>query len=155
MEAPQNHIWGPALWTILHYAAERIGTRVLERLPQEEIRIWTNLLGSLRYSLPCPLCKKHYTDYFSSHPIYAITKEDIRNWLYQLHSHINQQTGKQSNPSLEEVIERYSQPFQYTKYYPVVEKQMIQGVRFGRCARVDLQRTIRCMEEMKRFYEFF
>lgn len=153
MEAPQNHIWGPALWMILHSAAERIGMRVLERLPQEEVRIWTNLLSSLRYSLPCPLCKKHYTDYFNSHPLPS--KEEIRNWLYHLHSHVNQQMGKQLNLSLEQVIERYSQPFQYTAYYPVVEKQMIQGVRFGRCARVDLQRTIRCLEEMKRFYEFF
>ena len=153
MEPPQNHIWGPALWMILHYSAERIGTRLLQRLPQEETRIWTNLLSSLRYSLPCPLCKKHYTDYFNSHPIQS--KDEIRNWLYHLHLHVNQQTGKPSNLSLEQVIERYSQPFQYTLYYPVVEKQMIQGVRFGRCARVDLQRTVRCLEEMKRFYEFF
>jgi hypothetical protein len=153
MDPPQNHIWGPALWMILHSAAERIGTQLLQRLPQEETRIWMNLLSSLRYSLPCPLCKKHYTDYFSSHPIQS--KDDIRNWLYQLHSDVNQQTGKPSNLSLEQVIERYSQPFQYTIYYPVVEKQMIQGVRFGRCARVDLQRTVRCLEEMKRFYEFF
>jgi hypothetical protein len=153
MEAPQTHIWGPALWMILHYSAERIGTRLLQRLPQEETRIWTNLLSSLRYSLPCPLCKKHYTDYFNSHPIQS--KDEIRNWLYHLHLHVNQQTGKPSNLSLEQVIERYSQPFQYTLYYPVVEKQMIQGVRFGRCARVDLQRTVRCLEEMKRFYEFF
>jgi hypothetical protein len=138
---------------ILHSAAERIGTQLLQRLPQEEIRIWMNLLSSLRYSLPCPLCKKHYTDYFSSHPIQS--KDDIRNWLYQLHSDVNQQTGKPLNLSLEQIIERYSQPFQYTIYYPVVEKQMIQGVRFGRCARVDLQRTVRCLEEMKRFYEFF
>jgi 6,7-dimethyl-8-ribityllumazine synthase len=57
--------------------------------------------------------------------------------------------------NLEQAIARYSQPFQYTAYYPVVEKQMIQGVRFGRCNRVDLQRTVRCLEEMKRFYEFF
>jgi hypothetical protein len=155
MEAPQNHIWGPPLWMILHSAAERIGLRVLQRLPQEEIRIWTNLLSSLRYSLPCPLCKKHYTDYFGSHPIHSITKEEIRNWLYHLHSHVNQQTGKQSNMSLEEAVELYSQPFQYSKYYKVVENQMILAVRLGRCARVDLQRTVRCMEEMKRFYEFF
>lgn len=153
MEAPQNHIWGPALWMILHSAAERIGIQLLQRLPQEEIRIWTNLLSSLRYSLPCPLCKKHYTDYFNSHPIQS--KDEIRNWLYQLHSHVNQQTGKPSTLSLEQVVEKYGQPFQYTLYYAVVEKQMMQGVRFGRCNRVDLQRTVRCLEEMKRFYEFF
>jgi hypothetical protein len=68
---------------------------------------------------------------------------------------VNQQTGKQSNMSLEEAVELYSQPFQYSKYYKVVENQMILAVRLGRCARVDLQRTVRCMEEMKRFYEFF
>ena len=155
MEAPQNHIWGPALWMILHSATERIGTQRLQRLPQEERRIWTNLLSSLRYSLPCPLCKKHYTDYFNSHPIHTITKEEIRNWLYHLHSHVNQQTGKPSTLSLEQVVEKYGQPFQYTLYYAVVEKQMMQGVRFGRCNHVDLQRTVRCLEEMKRFYEFF
>ena len=87
--------------------------------------------------------------------MYGVTKEEIRNWLYQLHFHVNQQTGRQSSLSLEQAVERYSQPFQYTAYYPVVEKQMIQGVRFGRCNRVDLQRTVRCLEEMKRFYEFF
>lgn len=156
MDTPQNHIWGPALWMILHSAAERIGSKHLHRLPQEESRIWTGLLGSLRYSLPCPHCKKHYTIYFSSVPIMSpFTKESVRSWLYELHSQVNQRTEKENHITLEQISEIYGNPFNFTHHFTIVATQMTQSLRIGWASRIDLQRTIRFLEELKRFYDFF
>jgi hypothetical protein len=152
MNAPQNSVWGPALWMLLHSSAERIGSQVRSRLPQEEIRIWAGLLSSLRYSLPCPLCKKHYTEYFASH---SFTKETIRTWLFQLHFQINQQLNKSNEMDHEQLSAHYNQPFQYSKYCKIVEDQMILSLRQGWCQRNDLQRSFRFFEELKRFYDFF
>ena len=155
MDSPQNHIWGPHLWMILHSSAERIGTKNLNRLPQEESRLWINLLGSLRYSLPCPLCKKHYTAYFSTVPIISITQLFIRGWLYNLHNQVNNQTGKPNTISIEDIPEIYSKPFNFTAHYDIIIEQMNRALRVGWCTRNDIQRTIRHFQEFKRFYDFF
>jgi hypothetical protein len=91
MEAPQNSVWGPALWKLLHFSAERIGLPVI-RLPHEEERLWRGLLHSLALSLPCPLCKKHYVLYDRSQPL-VFSKESVRSWLYHLHEQVNQRLG--------------------------------------------------------------
>lgn len=155
METPQNGIWGPALWMILHSTAERIGSKQLNRLPQEEIRIWTGLLGSMKFSLPCPQCKKHYTHYFNTHPLSDFSIQSVRQWLYMLHSQVNERTCKTNDMTIEDVAEYYSKPFQFTKYYAIVAKQMTASLRFTISSREDVQRTLRYLEEMLRFYDFF
>lgn len=154
MEIPQTAIWGPHLWTILHSAAERIGTHILKRLPQEESRIWAGLLTSLQYTLPCPLCKKHYKEYSSKHKIVSFTKESIRNWLFTLHANINQQLNKENILTIENISELYSKPFDFTAHYSIIYKQMKQALRIGWSSHEDINRTIRFFEEMKRFYAF-
>ena len=155
MDSPQNHIWGPQLWMILHSSAERIGTKRLSRLPQEETRLWTNLLGGLRYSLPCPLCKKHYTDYLSSTPIIAINRTFIREWLYNLHNQVNSRTDKPDTIPIEQIPEIYSGIFCFTEYYNIVVDQMNRALRLGWSKREDVQRTVRNLQELKGFYDFF
>ncbi len=155
MDSPHNHIWGPQLWMILHSSAERIGNQLLKRLPQEELRLWTNLLGSLRYSLPCPLCKKHFTAYFASNPVNQISKEFIRNWLYHLHCQVNDRTQKPNTITLEQIPALYSNPFNFTQHYNIVVEQMGYSLRLGWSSRDDIQRTIRTLQELKRFYDFF
>ena len=155
MDSPQNHIWGPNLWLILHSSAERIGSKQLQKLPQEESRIWINILSSLRFSLPCPLCKKHYTAYFSSHPITSVSREFIRNWLFNLHNQINTQNSKQNNISLESIPEIYGKPFHFSSNVSVVSEQMTKGLRIGISSHNDVQKTLRAFQELKRFYDFF
>lgn len=155
MDSPLNHIWGPQLWMILHSSAERIGIPKLSRLPQEESRIWSALLASLRFSLPCPQCKKHYTDYFSSTPITIINSINIRQWLYNLHCQVNSRTGKPNAITIEQIPELYNKPFNFTAHFSIVVEQMHKAVRVGWCSRNDIQRTIRLFEELKRFYDFF
>ena len=153
MDSPKNHIWGPALWAILHYSAERIGLP-LKKLQGEESRIWLNLLTSLRYSLPCPQCKRHYSEYIAARPPTAFSQPAIREWLYQLHCDVNARLGK-DNITIEQLSEIYSKPFQFTKYSRIVAEHMTYALRIGVCIRTDIQRTLRCLEEVRRFYDFF
>ena len=154
MDSPQNHIWGPNLWMILHSAAERIGTSHV-KLPQEELRIWTGLLSSLRHSLPCPVCKKHFTAYFSSTPVKTFNREFIRNWLYNLHCQVNDRTEKRVEITIEQIPEIYSKPFNFSAHFRIVTEQMNRALRLGWSSRNDIQKTLRLSEELKRFYDFF
>jgi hypothetical protein len=154
MDAPQNDIWGPELWMILHSAAERIGTSHV-KLPQEELRIWTGLLSSLRFSLPCPICKKHFTAYLLSTPIKTFNREFIRNWLYNLHCQVNDRTEKGNTITIEQIPEIYSKPFNFSAHFRVVTEQMNRALRLGWSSRSDIQKTVRVFEELKRFYDFF
>ena len=153
MDSQQSHIWGPELWFLLHSSAERFGHPLSKRLPGEEKRVWTGLLRSLQYTLPCPLCKKHYIAYLAKHPI-VMTKEGVRSWLYHLHSEVNQRNDK-PNLSMEELSEKYGQPFQFTKHYPTVMKHMMMALRLGWSTREDIQKTARFFEELMRYYDFF
>jgi len=148
-----NNEWGPALWMILHSSCERIGSMNVKRLPLEESRIWFGLLQSLRYSLPCPQCKKHYTTYSNQTPIMSVTKDTIRRWLFHLHDEINQRTQKSSIPF--EELTRYEQPFNFTEHYNILHHHMIASVRRGWSTHNDVQRTVRLLTEMKCFYDFF
>ena len=154
MDAPQNHIWGPELWMILHSAAERIGTSHV-KLPQEELRIWTNLLSSLRYSLPCPICKKHFTAYLLSHPINPFNREFIRNWLYNIHNKVNNVTEKLNIITIEQIPEIYSKIFNFSAHFVILVEQMNRALRLGWSSRNDIQKSIRSFDELKRFYDFF
>jgi hypothetical protein len=155
MDSPQNHIWGPQLWMILHSSAERIGIPKHGRLPQEEHRLWTGLLSSLQYSLPCPVCKKHYYAYLTAHPITSITKEFIRNWLFVLHRDINARTNKSDTISIENIPEIYEKPFNFSAHFNIVNQEMAKALRLGLSSRNDILRTVRFLEELKRYYDFF
>ena len=152
MEPPQNHIWGPALWLILHSSAERIGTTSKYNLPYEETRIWMGLLNSLRYSLPCPLCKKHYASYLLSKPIYSVDKASISTWLFQLHTAVNNKLGKENPMTMEQLSEYYSKEFDYNYCYKIIETQMIISLRVNISQRVDVLRTLRYLKELHLLY---
>lgn len=154
MNPPQSHIWGPHLWMILHSSAEKIGVSKIKNLPQEEVRIWSTLLGSLRYSLPCPICKQHYSAYYLSAPITNYNKEFIRNWLYVLHNQINTRTHKQS-PAVEQLPEIYGKLFNFTSHFNVLNEQMRKSLKLGWSSREDVQRTMRILQELKCFYDYF
>jgi len=151
--AISNSIWGPALWLILHSACERIGVHNMKKLPQEESRIWLGLLQRLRYSLPCPQCKKHYNAFFSGNPITVITRDSVRRWLFHLHNQVNQRLEKPAFS--EESLPQYEAIFNFSQQYDIVQGQMLAAVRQGWSTYDDVQQTLRILTEMKCFYDFF
>lgn len=154
MDSPQNHIWGPQLWMILHSATEYVEHPKYIKLPQEESRIWINLLNSLRFSLPCPLCKKHFTSYMASNPLPPIKRDFVRIWLYNLHCQVNDKLGKPNTIPIEQLPLIYSKPFNFTESYNIIVEQMNRALRLNWSSRVDIQKTIRFFQEFKRFYDF-
>lgn len=142
----QNNIWGPHLWIILHSLAERIHSKN----HIEQTRLWSGLLSSLRWSLPCPLCKKHYSEYYATNKIESITH--IRVWLYNLHSQINSRLGKE-NSTIEQ-LDHYKNPFHFSHHYSIVSEQMNLTLKHG-SNRNDINRTLRLFHEIKCFYDLF
>ena len=155
MESPQTHVWGPELWTILHSTAERVGQSHVKMMQHEEIRIWSGLLSSLRFSLPCPACKKHYSDYYASHPILEYTRSFLRRWLFDLHQQVNARINKASPFTIEDLPAFYGKPFHFSRHMGVVQHHMKLAVFHKWCARDDVQRTVRFLEEMRRLYDQF
>jgi hypothetical protein len=146
--------WGPALWCLLHSAAERFGSKP-GGLPDEERRIWLQLLHALRFSLPCPQCKTHYQVYHGRHPLPGGFGRDVlRTWLYRLHSEVNQRLGK-PDLALSEVEVAYGQPFCFSAQVERVREGMRGAIQRGACVREDVGRALRVMEEMRRYYDFF
>lgn len=121
----------------------------------DEIRIWSGLLASLRYSLPCPVCKKHFSDYYAAHPISDYTRPAVRKWVFDLHQQVNDRHGKVYPSTIEQLPEIYGKPFHFSKYTNVVLQHMKLAVFHRWCDRNDVQRTTRCLEEMKRLYDLF
>jgi hypothetical protein len=110
---------------------------------------------SFRYSLPCPICKKHYTEFLGGNPLPQIKREEIRWWLYLLHCQVNDRTDKPTTITIEKIPEIYSVPFNFTHRYTIVAQQMLQSIRVGWSVRGDVERSLRFLQELKRFYDFF
>jgi len=124
-------------------------------MQHEEIRIWSGLLSSLRFSLPCPACKKHYSDYYASHPILEYTRSFLRRWLFDLHQQVNARINKASPFTIEDLPAFYGKPFHFSRHMGVVQHHMKLAVFHKWCARDDVQRTVRFLEEMRRLYDQF
>ena len=154
MDTPKNHIWGPELWMILHSSAERIGSSK-HSLPNEEWRMWHSLLHSLRYSIPCPQCKRHYNEYYAKTPIVHFSRETVRTWLFELHQNINMANKKHEDYTIDKVEEQYKKPFCFSSHINIVSSHMKAGIHLQWTTRVDIQRTLRLFEEIKRYYDFF
>lgn len=151
MESPKNHIWGPHLWIILHSLAEK---NVQHKNITEEQRLWSGLLSSLRWSLPCPHCKKHYSEYYLSNPLSNYVSSKIRIWLYNLHNQVNNR-NETENIKIEQLSELYNKPFNFSYHYSFVYEQMMRSLRIGWSKHNDIQRTIRFLNEIKCFYDLF
>lgn len=158
MDAPVNEEWGPALWNLLHSAAERIGTvSSLRTLPQEESRLWSNLFHGLRRVIPCPTCKKHYSEYLAAHPLHLPKQLStapglVRDWLFQFHSAVNQRLQKDTAFDAAIYSAYYQQPFSYSELLGTFMEHVRRGMVRGIVSHTDYIVFVRQMEEFRRFY---
>ena len=140
---------------ILHSTAERVGQSPVRMMQYDEVRIWSGLLSSFRFSLPCPLCKKHYSDYYAAHPISEYTQTTLRKWLFDLHQQVNERLNKASPFTIENVSALYGKPFHFSKHERIVQHHMKLAIFHKWCERNDVARTILFLEEMRRMYDQF
>ena len=94
---PESADWGPLFWRILHGLAEKSGQQTTVVQQDEEIRIWIQLLQQLALTLPCDVCRAHYTEKISAAPplalakmVYSETGLYLRRWLWSVHNEVNE-----------------------------------------------------------------
>jgi hypothetical protein len=98
---PENAEWGPLFWKVLHGLAERCGKQKDINIQADEIRLWIHLLTQLRLTLPCDICRNHYSEWLVDRPVdvlktmkYSEIGLWIRKYLWTLHNTINEGNEK-------------------------------------------------------------
>ncbi len=101
-----TNVWGPSLWHVLHTISFNYPVKPTEEQKQQ----YKDFVLSLGNVLPCGACRKNYKENLKS---VKLTKQSLKNrkefskWVYNLHNHINEMTGKKSDKSYEETRELY------------------------------------------------
>lgn len=85
----------------------------------------------------------------------SFTKEGLRRWLYDLHQDVNRRNGKPDEITFEMLEERYGIPFCFSERMKVIGPQFRIGLQRGWTSHDDFMKTIRDLEEIRRFYDFF
>ena len=84
-----SFIWGSKFWYILHYIVNKYNSKY-----QKDFK---NFFISLKYILPCPVCREHFSKMIysnSENSIYIfnnknLDKKMVINWLFRVHNSIN------------------------------------------------------------------
>jgi len=104
MAFPNNKIWGPQLWYILHTFAESIGRErsIKEKLLESEEAIQFELfIKNIHKVLPCKLCKDNAKEYLRQHPFSwnKLRRHELRDscrlWLLDFHNAVKSHSGSQ------------------------------------------------------------
>jgi len=49
---------------------------------------------SLQIVIPCPICRTHYKEALVTIPIRLGSRNELVEWVYDIHNHVNEQLGK-------------------------------------------------------------
>lgn len=156
MDAPQNNQWGPALWQILHSLSLKINTITPPSYNNyfnsnnyqlhEEKRLWTGLINSLKFSLPCPLCKKHYSEYIFANPIDFNNLSSIKEWFFNLHNSVNNRLNK-STIQIDTLTNIYSN-VNVRNCYNILQIHLKRAITLQWIIREDSIKLLRFLSEM-------
>lgn len=102
-------VWGANMWTVLHTLATSTSTS------------WPELLQLLTTTIPCEICRNHFTAYLANNPLSNQNQVTVVTWLFNLHNDVNLRIGKplflesniqtQSFASLQPIIQNLSVSF--------------------------------------------
>jgi hypothetical protein len=87
-------VWGPCFWTTMHIVSLGVSTAPSAE-EQEGIR---KFYESLQVVIPCPLCRSHYKEALIAMPLRTRSRDELVEWVYDIHNYINQQLGKSQMP---------------------------------------------------------
>ena len=83
-------VWGPIFWTTMH-----IVTLGYSHTPTEQEKTAAkNFFESLAHVIPCPICKAHYSEVLAESPPAVNSRNDLVDWLFNLHNKVNVKLGK-------------------------------------------------------------
>ena len=99
-------IWGPLLWTSMHTISFNYPIKPT-KIQQKQ---YYNFFLSLMYVIPCSTCRINFKKNLKVLPLsknVMQNRESLSRWVYELHELINNNLGKISNLSYENVRDRY------------------------------------------------
>ena len=102
----EPNIWGPGAWTFLH----SITFQYPESPSDMEKQKYYVFFNSLKNVLPCPVCRGHYETNLENLPIRLDTRQELIEWLIDVHNEINIMNNKKVY-SYDEVYEIYNKMY--------------------------------------------
>lgn len=104
-------IWGPSAWLFLH----TITFNYPNNPTKEDKDNFHKLFDSLKFTIPCPICREHYKENLKNNPIKLDSKDDLIEWLFDIHNSVNKFKGEKE----------YSHEELYDKYYDIFKSQRL------------------------------
>lgn len=110
-------LWGPVTWYLFHTLAEKIKD---EYFLEEKDNI-INMIKLICWNLPCPECQSHAKKNLNNINYNTIiSKEDLKNFLYQFHNIVNQQKNKALYPR-----SKLDEKYKSARLFPIIKKFII------------------------------
>jgi len=154
---PETADWGPLVWTLLHGLAEKVGRQTTKLIQEDEIRLWIQLITSLKNTIPCDICSEHYGRWLISHPLsqltlgsYANTSEWIRNFFWKLHNEINEGNDKSILP-LSDLSSLYKNT-NITETWKKLDPVMILAIRLNGISLLSWKTWLACVRRLQGLY---
>lgn len=83
-------LWGSQAWHFIHMVALSYPHQPTE----EDRKQYLHFFESLKYTLPCPTCARHYTEKFAQNPPNLNSKDELFQWTVDIHNSVNSDNGK-------------------------------------------------------------
>jgi hypothetical protein len=110
-----NNIWGPPAWTFLH----TVSFNYPDNPTDQDKQNYFDFFNSLKHVLPCDKCKKHYKENSTGLKNNLNTKDDLVNWLINIHNDVNKKNGKKIW-SYSEVYNKYQNMYNTSNTYNII-----------------------------------
>ena len=103
----EPNIWGPSAWRFLH----TVTFLYPENPTVADKQNYFIFFKSLKKVLPCPNCQEHYSINFEKFPIRLEKRDDLIEWLIDIHNEVNKMNQKREY-SYEEVYDIYNKMYE-------------------------------------------
>jgi hypothetical protein len=102
--------WGPHGWKSIHTILQGLENDETGRVPQDKSRGAATFFNAMRFLLPCPACKKHYSGGLDKNPVEPVLdfSQTAVQWGYDLHNRVNKGTGKTSTVELAKIQSKHA-----------------------------------------------
>ena len=118
-------IWGPCGWIFLHSISYSYPIEPTEIHKQQ----YYNFLDNLKYVLPCEMCRKHYTTYFSENKPKLNSRDEFVEWLIDLHNDVNKRNNKKIY-TYEEIHKKYMELYKNKKKLNPLTDDELEEIKF-------------------------
>lgn len=79
----KSYIWGPYFWYLFHF--------ITFNYDHEKIQIYKQFFNNIKYILPCPICRTHYSKFIDKYKPdkYLNSKDNFIKWMIDFHNIVN------------------------------------------------------------------